>query len=53
MTDRAQLINQVWACVEQAFVVGDLERARALEHFLCAIEELVVDDRELVREIPA
>jgi hypothetical protein len=53
MTDRTQLINQVWACVEQAFVVGDLERAIALEHFLTALEELVTDDRELVAdEIP-
>ena len=54
MTDRAQLINQVWACVEQAFVVGDLERACALEHFLTALEELVQDERELVLdEIPS
>ena len=52
MTDRLQLMNQVWACIEQAFVVGDLERARALEHFLCALEELVADDRVLVGEIP-
>ena len=48
MTDRAQLINQVWACVEQAFVVGDLERAQALDHFLSALEELTRDDRDLV-----
>lgn len=48
MTDRAQLINQVWACVEQAFVVGDLERAVSLEQFLSALEELAADDRELV-----
>ena len=53
MTDRIQLMNQVWACVEQAFVVGDMERALALEHFLRALEELVADDRELVvDEIP-
>lgn len=50
MTDRLQLRNQVWACVEQAFVVGDLERARSLEQFLCVLEELVVDDRELVAD---
>lgn len=50
MTDRVQLRNQVWACVEQAFVVGDLERARALEHYLCVLEEAVVEDRELVDE---
>jgi hypothetical protein len=54
MTDRVQLMNQVWACVEQAFVVGDMERARALEHFLSALEELVVDDRDLIAdEIPS
>ena len=41
MTDRVQLMNQVWACVEQAFVVGDLERAQALEAFLTALEERV------------
>jgi hypothetical protein len=53
MTDRRQLINQVWACVEQAFLVGDLERAQALEHFLSALEELVADERDLVLdEIP-
>lgn len=53
MTDRAQLMNQVWACVEQAFVVGDLERACALEHFLSALEELNRDESELVAdEIP-
>lgn len=53
MTDRTQLIHQVWACVEQAFVVGDLERARALEHFLTALEELEQDERQLVLgEIP-
>jgi hypothetical protein len=46
-------MNQVWACVEQAFVVGDVERAQALEHFLTALEELCQDDRELVAdEIP-
>jgi hypothetical protein len=46
-------MNQVWACIEQAFVVGDLERACALEHFLSALEEMVADDRVLVRdEIP-
>ena len=45
MTDRRQLINQVWACVEQAFVVGDFDRARALEHFLSTLEELVGEDR--------
>lgn len=50
MTDRVQLMNQVWACVEQAFVVGDLERAQALEHFLSALEELTRDERELVPE---
>ena len=50
MTDRAQLIDQVWACVEQAFVVGDLDRARALEHFLTALEELVADERALVAD---
>ena len=48
MTDRVQLINQVWACVEQAFVVGDLERARALEQFLSALEELTEGRHELV-----
>ena len=54
MTDRVQLINQVWACVEQAFVVGDLERAQALEHFLTALEEHAADQRELVAdEIPS
>ncbi len=54
MTDRIQLMHQVWACVEQAFVVGDLERAVALEHFLSALEELVADDRDLVAdEIPS
>ncbi|HYH59564.1 MAG TPA: hypothetical protein VD790_10140 [Thermoleophilaceae bacterium] len=53
MTDRVQLINQVWACVEQAFVVGDLDRAIALEHFLTALEDLTADEREMVRdEIP-
>jgi hypothetical protein len=53
VTDHAQLMNQVWACVEQAFVVGDLERALALEHFLSALEELAQDDREPVPdEIP-
>ncbi|MEA2386181.1 MAG: hypothetical protein QOJ22_355 [Thermoleophilaceae bacterium] len=47
-------MNQVWACVEQAFVVGDLERAQALEHFLSALEELCQDDRGLVAdEIPS
>ncbi len=50
MTDRAQLTNQVWACVEQAFVVGDLERARALEQFLSALEGLLDDDRDLVAD---
>jgi hypothetical protein len=50
MTDRAQLMNQVWACVEQAFVVGDLERARALEHFLSALEELVLDQSPRVTD---
>lgn len=54
MTDRAQLMHQVWACVEQAFVVGDLERAIALEQFLTALEQLVEDEREFVRdEIPS
>lgn len=54
MTDRVQLMNQVWACVEQAFVVGDLERARALEHFLSALEELTQDERAPVPdEIPS
>ena len=48
MTDRLQLMHQVWACVEQAFVVGDLDRARALERFLTALEELVQDEREPV-----
>jgi hypothetical protein len=54
MTDRVQLMNQVWACVEQAFIVGDLERAQALEHFLTALEELSSqEDRELLtNEIP-
>jgi hypothetical protein len=53
MTDHVQLMHQVWACVEQAFVVGDLERAQALEHFLTALEELSRDSRELVvDEIP-
>ena len=50
MTDRLQLRNQVWACVEQAFVVGDLERARALEQFLCVLEELVLEERDLVAD---
>jgi hypothetical protein len=46
-------MHQVWACVEQAFLVGDLERAQALEHFLTALEALEVDRRELVAdEIP-
>ena len=54
MTDRAQLMNQVWACVEQAFVVGDIERARALEHFYSALEEAERDARQLVfDEIPS
>jgi hypothetical protein len=54
VTDHAQLMNQVWACVEQAFVVGDLQRAEALEHFLTALEELVQDERALVLdEIPS
>ena len=53
MTDRVQLMQQVWACVEQAFVVGDLERAQALEHFFSALEELEQTQRELVAdEIP-
>ena len=53
MTDRTQLMNQVWACVEQAFVVGDMERACALEHFYSALEELEQDERQLVLdEIP-
>lgn len=54
MTDRVQLMNQVWACVEQAFVVGDLERAQALEHFLTALEDLSSQgEHELVAdEIP-
>lgn len=52
MTDRAQLIHQVWACVEQAFIVGDFERARALEQFLTALEELVADEL-LADEIPS
>ena len=53
MTDRVQLKHQVWACVEQAFIVGDLERAQALEHFLTALEELSQDERDLVAdEIP-
>jgi hypothetical protein len=53
MTDRVQLMNQVWACVEQAFLVGDLERAQALEHFLTALEQLEHEPRELVAgEIP-
>jgi hypothetical protein len=54
MTDRVQLMHQVWACVEQAFIVGDLERAQALEHFLTAIEELSSqEERERVlEEIP-
>lgn len=50
MTDRLQLRNQVWACVEQAFVVGDLDRARALEQFLCVLEEVVADERDLVAD---
>ena len=42
-------MHQVWACVEQAFIVGDLERAQALEHFLTALEELSSqEERELV-----
>jgi hypothetical protein len=46
-------MHQVWACVEQAFLVGDLERAQALEHFLTALEALETDRRELVAdEIP-
>lgn len=54
MTDRAQLMNQVWACVEQAFVVGDLDRAMALEHFYTALEQLEQDERQLVLdEIPS
>ena len=53
MTDHVQLMNQVWACVEQAFVVGDLERAQALEHFYSALEEVTQDERDLVAdEIP-
>ena len=53
MTDRVQLMHQVWACVEQAFVVGDLERAQALEHFLSALEDLEQTQRELIAdEIP-
>ena len=54
MTDRVQLMHQVWACVEQAFIVGDLERAQALEHFLTALEELSSQqERERVlEEIP-
>ena len=54
MTDRVQLMHQVWACVEQAFIVGDLERAQALEHFLTALEELASqEERTLVAdEIP-
>ena len=51
MTDRLQLMQQVWACVEQAFIVGDLERAIALEHFLTALEELSSqEERERVAE---
>lgn len=55
MTDRAQLMNQVWACVEQAFVVGDMERARALEHFLSALEQLAEDGTapRALDELPA
>jgi hypothetical protein len=54
MTDRTQLMNQVWACVEQAFVVGDMERAVALEYFLSGLEELAQDERELVMdEVPS
>jgi hypothetical protein len=47
-------MNQVWACVEQAFIVGDLERAQALEHFLTAIEELCSQDErtQVLEEIP-
>ena len=47
-------MHQVWACVVQAFIVGDLERAQALEHFLTALEELSSqEERELVvDEIP-
>jgi hypothetical protein len=54
MTDRVQLMHQVWACVEQAFIVGDIERAQALEHFLTALEELSSqEERALVaNEIP-
>jgi hypothetical protein len=44
-------MHQVWACVEQAFIVGDLERAQALEHFLTALEEISSqEERELVAE---
>ena len=31
MTDRVQLMHQVWACVEQAFIVGDLDRVDVAE----------------------
>ena len=44
-------MHQVWACVEQAFIVGDLERAQALEHFLSALEELSSqEERDLVAD---
>jgi hypothetical protein len=54
MTDRAQLMSQVWACVEQAFAAGDLDRARGLEHFFSALEQLSEDDEpQLVLGDPA
>lgn len=40
MTDRKQLMEQVWACIVQAFGAGHMERARSLEHFLSALEDL-------------
>jgi hypothetical protein len=46
-------MHQVWACVEQAFIVGDLERAQALEQFLTALEALSQEQPDLVAdEIP-
>ncbi|MBA2505633.1 MAG: hypothetical protein H0V29_06760 [Thermoleophilaceae bacterium] len=33
-------MEQVWACTVQAFATGDMDRARSLERFLCALEDL-------------
>ncbi len=40
MTDRKQLMEQVWACVVRAFETGDMDRAWSLERFLSALEDL-------------